>query len=145
MRAEGHGRVAVLGAAVVLLGVGVAPTYALSVERAGAPAQLEAKLRPSGDADGSGEARVTLNKARHRVCADAEWRGIGAPDAAHIHRRSDGGVVVDLSGSVTGGSKCATGVSGALIDRMEARPGRYYFNVHTAAYPAGAIEGRLHR
>ncbi len=133
------------GLAVGVLGVAVVtPAHATTPERA-APARLEASLKPSGDANGSGEAHFTLNKARQRVCAHVEWRGIEAPDAAHIHKRSDGSIVVDLVGSVTGGSTCATGVPGALIDKILARPGKYYFNVHNPTYPAGAIEGRLHR
>ena len=109
-----------------------------------AAARLEARLRPSGDPNGSGEAKLTLSRARHRVCATVEWHRIGTPNAAHIHRRSDGVIVVDLSGSVTGGSHCAGNVSSALIGRILAHPGRYYFNVHNARYPAGAIQGTLH-
>jgi hypothetical protein len=85
-----------------------------------------------------------LNRAKRTVCATATWTNIDTPDAAHIHRRSDGGVVVDLSGSVTGGTKCAT-VPRRTIKQILRKPGRYYFNIHNAAYPAGAIEGRLRR
>ena len=121
-----------------------APAEGASAEQQAA-ARLEAKLRPSGDPDGSGEATFRLNKAKRRVCATVEWRNIATPDAAHIHRRSDGGVVVDLTGSVTGGAKCARKVPRKLIGRILARPGRYYFNVHNAGYPAGAISGKLRR
>ena len=106
--------------------------------------RLEAQLKPSGDPNGSGEAHFRLNKAERRVCASVEWHKIAAPNAAHIHRVSDGGIVVDLTGSVTGGKHCATGVSKRLIGRILAHPRRYYFNVHNAPYPAGAIQGRLH-
>ena len=105
--------------------------------------RLQAHLKPSGDPNGSGEAHFTLNKARHRVCASVEWKRIAMPDAAHIHRKSDGGIVVDLTGSVTGGSHCATGVSKTLIGRILGHPGRYYFNVHNGPHPAGAIQGTL--
>jgi hypothetical protein len=106
---------------------------------------LEARLRPSGDPDGSGEAMFRLRKAQGRVCATVTWKNIDTPDAAHIHRKSDGGIVVDLSGSVTGGAHCATGVRHKLIGRIIDHPRRYYFNVHNATYPAGAIQGTLHR
>lgn len=106
--------------------------------------RLEATLKPSGDPDGSGEAHFRLNKARGKVCADVEWHHIATPNAAHIHRRSDGMVVIDLSGSVTGGAHCATGVKHRLIGRILEHPRRYYFNVHNATYPAGAIQGVLH-
>jgi len=113
-------------------------------DRTGTSHRLEARLRPSGDPDGSGEAHLTLSRARHRVCAQVEWHRIGTPDAAHIHRASDGQIVVDLTGSVTGGAHCAQGVSGRLIGRLLAHPRSYYFNVHNAAHPSGAIQGTLH-
>lgn len=106
---------------------------------------LTAKLRASGDADGSGSATVKLNKAKGKVCATIAWRSIQTPGAAHIHQRSDGAVVVDLSTAVTGGAKCTTGVAKRLIGRILANPRKYYVNVHNATYPAGAIQGNLHR
>jgi hypothetical protein len=118
---------------------------AASASQSQAVALLEATLRPSGDPDGSGQADFRLRKAKGRVCAAVTWSNIGAPDAAHIHRKSDGGVVVDLTGSVTGGKNCATGVSRKLIGRILDHPRRYYFNVHNTTYPAGAIQGTLHR
>jgi hypothetical protein len=106
---------------------------------------LQAHLRPSGDPDGSGEAHFRLRKAAGKVCATVEWHHIEKPDAAHIHRRSTGAVVIDLSGSVTGGAHCATGVRPRLIGKILAHPHRFYFNVHNPTYPAGAIQGVLHR
>ncbi len=120
------------------------PTEASPAPRA-AVQHLETTLRPSGDPNGSGAAHITLNKARKKVCATVTWRNIEQPDAAHIHRASDGGVVVDLTGSVTGGSHCRRGVSKKTISQILQHPKRYYFNVHNPTYPAGAIQGTLHR
>jgi hypothetical protein len=132
--------------AVAVSGVTVGTqANAMPAEERAAVQRLQAQLTPSGDPNGTGEAHFTLNRARQRVCADVEWRRIGRPNAAHIHRQSDGGIVVDLTGSVTGGARCETGVSKRLIGRIIAYPGRYYFNVHNAAYPDGAIQGRLRR
>lgn len=137
---------ATLGALALAL---VATGPVLTAAPAGAVAQagprLEAQLEPSGDPDGSGEAQIRLRPAKRRVCATVEWQNIATPLAAHIHRRSTGAVVVDLSGSVTGGKNCATAVRRKLIRRIAAHPGRFYFNVHNEPYPAGAIQGRLHR
>jgi hypothetical protein len=137
-----------LGASVAVGVSGVtvgAQANAMPAQERAAVQRLQAQLTPSGDPNGTGEARFTLNRARQRVCADVEWRRIGPPNAAHIHRQSDGGIVVDLTGSVTGAARCETGVSRGLIARIIAHPGRYYFNVHNAAYPDGAIQGRLRR
>lgn len=110
-----------------------------------APIALSATLVPSGDPDGSGHAMLTLNKSKRKVCATIHWSGIADPTFAHIHKRSDGSVVVDLTGAVTGGAKCTRGVARSTIRRIVDRPRRYYVNVHNAPYPAGAIQGRLHR
>ena len=140
-------RAGVVALSTCLVGAAAAGTVGLTAPGAGAQQvavqRLEAHLRPSGDPNGFGEAKFRLNKATHKVCATVEWHRIATPNAAHIHRRSDGGIVVDLTGSVTGGKHCATGVSAKLIGRILAHPRRYYFNVHNKPYPAGAIQGRL--
>jgi CHRD domain len=128
----------------------LAPLTMLGTPATASPADraavhLSARLRPSGDADGSGSASFTLDKAHRKVCATVTWRHIEDPDAAHIHRVSDGSIVVDLGGSVTEGSRCATGVPRRTIATILAHPGRFYFNVHNPTYPAGAIQGTLHR
>ena len=127
---------AAIGAALLLV-----PTSPVGAVPVGSTA-LHASLASSGDADGSGMAMVTLRPAVRRVCATVTWSGIDRPTAAHIHRRSDGQVVVDLTGSVTGGAKCTTAPR-RLIRRIAERPGRYYVNVHNRTYPAGAIQGTL--
>ena len=38
-----------------------------------------------------------------------------------------------------------TGVPARTIGRILRHPGRYYFNVHNPAHPAGAIQGGLRR
>jgi hypothetical protein len=121
-----------------------ATTPAVGSEQAGYQV-LNARLRPSGDPDGTGSARFRLYPAGGKVCARVTWDRIGAPNAAHIHRASDGVVKVDLTGSVTGGKNCTTGVSKRLVRRILDNPRRFYFNVHNADYPAGAIQGTLRR
>lgn len=100
-----------------------------------------------GDPDGTGRAVLHMHPALHKVCADVTYSQIGTPVGAHIHKGRagvGGDVVVDLSSSVTGGARCATGVAKALINRILAHPRHYYFNIHTNAYPTGAIRGQLH-
>jgi hypothetical protein len=100
-----------------------------------------------GDADGMGMATVRLRPVLGKVCARVTYQRIGNPDAAHIHRGRrgvDGPVRVDLSGSVTGGPNC-TKAPRPLIRRILMHPRRYYVNIHTPAFPAGAVRGQLHR
>ena len=140
-------RRALAGALCAVLVGGLSTTVATApagAEQAGYQV-LHANLRPSGDPDGAGTARFRLYPAQGKVCARVTWERIGTPNAAHIHRRSDGMVKIDLTGSVTGGKNCTTGVRKRLIRRILEHPRRFYFNVHNEDYPAGAIQGVLRR
>ena len=99
-----------------------------------------------GDPDGAGAAIVRLYPRLGRVCAQISVTKIQTPLAAHIHEgRFDeaGPVVVDLTGSVTGGARCVDGVPEALIRDIREHPRRYYVNVHNESYPGGAVRGQL--
>lgn len=65
----------------------------------------------------------------------------------HIHkgvRGTNGDVVVDLTeaalANLLNGSVTA---DRAVVARIAANPGNYYVNVHTAAFPDGAVRGQL--
>ena len=118
-------------------------TSAIAVPTTSRVTVLHATLKPSGDVDGSGAAVVSLRPSSNRVCARITYAGIDQPFAAHIHRRSDGQVVVDLTGSVTGGARCVSATS-RIIKNITGAPGKYYVNVHNRTYPAGAVQGKLH-
>ena len=113
---------------------------------------LLAKLRGfkelgGGDPDGTGQAIVTIRNKK--LCARIQYSRIGEPMAAHIHqgRASENGpIVVGLypPGKVRPGLlRSCVQVDPALIGRIAAVPRAYYANVHTAAYPGGAIRGQL--
>ena len=82
--------------------------------------------------------------------------GIGAPTepasglgAAHIHDVATGGIFVDLETAwrATGANRfmsigCAVGAS-ANVDAVLAAPDAYYVNIHTTAFPGGALTGTL--
>ena len=127
------------GSGAVLAAPGQAATPA---ERA---TVLTTTLHSSGDPNGSGAATIRLMTARKRVCADISWRRIQRPAAAHIHQASDGAVVVDLTRALADGTGCTTGVRRSVIRAIIASPRKYYVNVHNATYPAGAVQGTLHR
>jgi hypothetical protein len=100
-----------------------------------------------GDPNGRGHVVITFKRAAGKVCATASWKRIGKPLAAHIHKggpRVAGDVVVDLSSAVTGGAHCVSAPR-PTIKRIAAHMKRYYFNIHTGAFQAGAIRGQLHR
>lgn len=105
----------------------------------------EAEVPGPGDPNGSGTARVTVDSKTGRICYILLVSGIGKPIAAHIHFAppdEPGPVVAPLQTPTNGRS------SGCFTDRALARaildkPRLYYVNVHTEAYPAGAIRGQL--
>ena len=103
----------------------------------------------SGDADGTGEALLTVNAGKGEVCWVITVSNIVLPaTASHIHEAAPGvrGAIViplsppDASGKATG---CASGVDRALLQRILETPGDFYANVHTSDYPAGAVRGQL--
>jgi 5'-nucleotidase len=102
-----------------------------------------------GDPDGTGFASIRLNAGQRSVCWELSAANITLPaSAAHIHRGAvgdPGPVVVTLSPPGANGksSGCASGVQRALINEIIDFPERFYVNVHTSDYPAGAIRGQL--
>jgi len=103
----------------------------------------------AGDADGTGDALITVNIGQGEVCWQLTAANITLPaSSAHIHRAAPGvrGPIVvalsapDASGSATG---CASGVSRDLLQEIVETPEAFYANVHTTDYPAGAVRGQL--
>jgi hypothetical protein len=125
-------------------------TLVLAAPAGAAVKRLEANLKGSSatDADGRGTAKLRLNRARERVCFTITVRDIDDVVAAHIHRRSDSGIEVDLITAPESGTRftgCTEDVAKSSIRRILRRPRRFYVNVHTGPFPGGAIQGRLHR
>jgi hypothetical protein len=104
-----------------------------------------------GDPDGSLLAAVSATGTQVRF-AEA-WQNIAAPVAGHIHsgaRGVSGPVVVPffaaaLPATLFAVAGTVTGVDAALVTQINQRPGRYYVNLHTADFPAGAVRGQLFR
>jgi hypothetical protein len=125
-------------------------TLVLAAPAGAAVKRLETNLRGSAatDADGRGTAKLRLNRARERVCFTITWRNIDDVVAAHIHRQSDSGIAVDLITAPASGNRatgCTEDVSKSLIRRILRKPRRYYVNVHTMAFPGGAVQGTLRK
>jgi hypothetical protein len=106
-----------------------------------------------GDPDGHATAFARARSGQVRYAL--HWSGIGAPTNGHIHEGATGvtgPVVVPLfaagSGlppSLTGVAGTATGVPADLVRRINANPGGFYANLHTAEFPGGAVRGQLFR
>jgi hypothetical protein len=102
---------------------------------------------PTGDrnADGTASIRTRGNE----VCYDLRWSGVDAT-ASHIHKAAPGKagpIVVPFFAqdtAVAGDKKsgCAKADS-EVVAAINAKPGNYYVNVHSAEFPKGEIRGQL--
>ncbi|MFC4588780.1 CHRD domain-containing protein [Sphaerisporangium corydalis] len=104
-----------------------------------------------GDKDGS--AYVVLRISGDRVTYAVRWNGIASPTAFHIHKGkagTNGDVKVGFFGEALPDSARAVAGGVTVGDRgllagIKKNPSRYYVNVHTGAFPGGAVRAQLHR
>lgn len=105
-----------------------------------------AEERPGpGDPDGTGFISLTFNQGKGQICFELTLSGIDAATAGHIHKAPAGefgDVFVPLFGSEGPGAKCVTATR-AQIKEIRRNPELFYVNIHTAAYPGGAVRGQL--
>jgi hypothetical protein len=105
---------------------------------------------PAGDLDGEGAAAVTIDPDNTEVCIDIRVANLDRVTMVHIHHAaagSNGPVVVPAGVSFANlpaptSANCVA-VDPVLIADMVANPANYYVNVHTTAFPAGAVRGQL--
>ena len=119
--------------------------------------KLEASMKgsnemPAADPDGSGTAKLRLDAAKRKVCFTIKVKKIDQVVAAHIHAGgksvANGPIKVELIGAPKSGKTftgCTKNVPKKLIRKILAHPSRYYVNVHTPAFPSGAVRGQLHK
>jgi CHRD domain len=129
----------------------------LAAPASGAVKRLEANMSgsqetaPGGDTDGTGTAKLRLDRAKKRVCYTIRVDNIDDVVAAHIHRGGKGvagGIEVDLIGSPRSGERfsgCTQNVARRLIREILDKPRRFYVNVHTGDFPGGAVRGQLRK
>ena len=136
---------AVTAALAVPLAVGLPAASA-------APTTLRATLSGAKEVpkagNGRGTARLTLDPAKGQVCFNIKLKRVGTTVAGHIHKGRSGkagDVFIALFAKPTKHPKgCASAPAREIRDVLE-HPSRYYVNVHTAKFQAGAARGQLHR
>ena len=139
---------ATLRVAAALIAVGVTSAFA-ATKKTLVATMTAAKERRAGPAPATGHGTFsgTVSKNRKRICYRLTARGIGAPILAHIHKggpTTQGPVVIPLkTPKATGVTKGCAPIPKKLRRDLVEHPKRYYVNVHTKAFGAGAIRGQL--
>jgi hypothetical protein len=125
---------------------------ALAVPGVAAGATLNATLSGRKEVpkagNGSGTARLTLNPKRGRVCFSMTLHHVGTAQMGHIHqggRGVAGPIVVALFTTPTKRPHGCVSAPKSQIRAIIKHPSRFYVNVHTVKFPAGAARGQLHR
>jgi len=102
----------------------------------------------TGDPDARGVALLQIKSKS--VCYVLHVRNVdGTVDGAHIHLGrpdQEGPVVVDLNPPTHMGSSVGcTWIGRKLAWKLRTNPRHYYVNVHSTAYPDGALRGQVHK
>jgi hypothetical protein len=100
------------------------------------------------DPDGVGFVVVTFDQGAGTITFTAYAQGIAAPTMSHIHRGAagvTGPVIIPFNLPFVSGvsSGTLTGIAGSFLAEIVANPPGYYFNIHNADFPGGAIRGQL--
>lgn len=133
---------------VLLMAVAFAGPAAAGGKPFSIPLTGAAEAPGPGDPDGSGTARFTLNQGQGEICFWLTVTNITLPaTGAHIHRApagSPGPVVVPLTApDATGTSSGCVAVDRALVKEIRQHSSRFYVNVHTTDFLAGAVRGQM--
>jgi len=102
----------------------------------------------AGDPDGAGNAAVSL-VAADQLCFTILVNHLDQPALAHIHQGpagANGPIVINLTPPVIGEQSASAGcvvVDPTLLEGLRRSPSEFYVNVHTGAFPAGAVRGQL--
>jgi hypothetical protein len=103
---------------------------------------------PAGDPVATGTARIRVRAGQPKVCYQLAAHDLSGPAAAaHIHRAlagTAGPVIIPLrTPNAAGTSSGCAKARRSLVKAILAHPSRYYVNVHTTEFPAGAIRAQL--
>jgi len=141
-------RFALIGGVIAMTAASAALAYPMPGRPLSAQLRANAEVPGPGKMDARGNATVRVTPGRNRVCYSVSYRNIPQATMAHIHSGAVGVAgppVVTLRMPRNGMSDGCANVSRALARDLITRPQNFYVNVHSVAFPSGAIRGQLHR
>lgn len=132
--------------AAVLIGGALAAAPLLAEEKAvGASLFGENEVGHEGAGeDAGGDFSGFIDTEAGTLCYYLETYGLDTVTAAHLHKGRDGSngdPVVVLEANAD--DEVCVEVEAGLLSDIARREKDYYVNVHTEAYPAGAVRGQL--
>ena len=95
-----------------------------------------------GDADGNGAFSAQIDTETGDFCYSLSVSGIDQPTAAHVHSGAAGTDGPPVLTVALADDECIAAEPAVLKPIVE-NPAGYYVNVHTAAFPKGAVRGQL--
>lgn len=144
-------RLTLLAAPVLALGIALTPAAAasaatgdLTATATGANESVPAGVAGATGATASGS--FTADDSTGQFCSTTTGTGLADATMMHIHKggpKVDGPVVIPLDVKKLGAGKVCVTADKTLLAGIIANPAGYYFNVHTPAFPAGAVRGQL--
>ncbi len=144
--------VALTGAGLAACGSSSSSNSSSSPARPHVPPRIyQAKLSgaaeaPHGAPQGTGLAVIAFHGSAKVCWRFAHLHGFSGATFAHINRGAAGkagAVVVPLSTASKLHHKGCVAVSPSVVTAIEKDPAAYYVNIHSTAYPGGAVRAQL--
>jgi hypothetical protein len=125
----------------------MASKVTLTVKATGMDVSMASNMKMGGVKTGSATGKFVLDTKKNTLCYSVTTMGLTGIAEAHIHAGAmgvDGSDVVGFTPAKFN-AKAATcvKVDPKILGDIAMNPSMYYFNVHTAKYPDGAVRGQL--
>jgi hypothetical protein len=125
----------------------MASKVTLTVKATGMDVSMASNMKMGGAKTGSATGKFVLDTKKNTLCYSVKTMGLTGIAEAHIHAGAMGADGSDVVGFTPAkfNAKAATciNVDPKVLGDIAMNPSMYYFNVHTAKYPDGAVRGQL--